>query len=210
MLTDKQQVVLDKITTFIGENGKSPTIDELTLILNQKSKRWVVQYLEALEKKWFLSRGRWYRSITLWNNIWFQTVLNIPILGYANAGTPLVEAKESTYGTLPISKKKIKWDEQNYFVLKIEWTSMNDCELNGKKIENGSYVLVKKDETEINNSDVFLFVVNEWATIKRYKKDWSDVYLLPESRDDYHKPIILSEEDDIRINWKVVDVFNFS
>jgi len=51
MLTEKQQNVLDVITKFIGENAKSPTIEELTLLLSQKSKRGVVQYLEALEKK---------------------------------------------------------------------------------------------------------------------------------------------------------------
>jgi SOS-response transcriptional repressor LexA len=39
MLTEKQQNVLDVITKFIGENAKSPTIEELTLLLNQKSKR---------------------------------------------------------------------------------------------------------------------------------------------------------------------------
>jgi SOS-response transcriptional repressor LexA len=39
MLTDKQQHVLDVLTKFIGENAKSPTIDELTILLNQKSKR---------------------------------------------------------------------------------------------------------------------------------------------------------------------------
>jgi SOS-response transcriptional repressor LexA len=39
MLTEKQQVVLDVITKFIGENAKSPTIEELTLLLSQKSKR---------------------------------------------------------------------------------------------------------------------------------------------------------------------------
>ncbi|MDR1944768.1 MAG: transcriptional regulator [Candidatus Peribacteria bacterium] len=51
MLTEKQQYVLDIITKFIGENAKSPTIEELTILLEQKSKRGVVQYLEALEKK---------------------------------------------------------------------------------------------------------------------------------------------------------------
>ena len=51
MLTEKQQKVLDVITTFIGKNAKAPTIEELTILLNQKSKRWVVQYLETLEKK---------------------------------------------------------------------------------------------------------------------------------------------------------------
>jgi SOS-response transcriptional repressor LexA len=210
MLTDKQQNVLDIITTFIWENAKSPTIEELTILLKQKSKRWVVQYLESLEKKWFLTRWRWYRSITLGNNIWFQTTLNIPILGYANAWTPLVEAKESSYWVLPISKKFISWNEQNYFILKVEWTSMNNFELNWKKIENGSYVLIKKDESNINWKDAFLFIVNGSATLKKIKKDSNNIYLLPESKDDYHKPIILSEQDNLMINGKVMDVFNFS
>jgi hypothetical protein len=39
MLTEKQQFVLDIITKFIGENAKSPTIEELAILLGQKSKR---------------------------------------------------------------------------------------------------------------------------------------------------------------------------
>ena len=209
MLTEKQQNVLDVITTFIGENAKSPTIEELTLLLSQKSKRWVVQYLEALEKKWFLTRGRWYRSISLGNNVWFQTTLNIPILGYANAWTPLVDATETSYWVLPISKKIITWDEQNYFILRVEWTSMNDYNVNWKTIDNGSYVLIKKDEVWLNSSDAFLFVVNGAATLKKFKKDGDTVYLLPDSKDGYHKPIILSESDNLMINGKIMEVFNF-
>jgi len=209
MLTDKQQIVLDKIVDYISQYWKSPTIEELTIVLNQKSKRWVVQYLESLEKKWFITRGRGYRSITLWNWVWFQTTLNIPILGYANAGTPVVDAKESDYGVLPVSKKMISWNEQDYFILKIEWTSMDKVEIKWKIIDNWSYVLVNKSKTSLNNKDVFLFTVNGWATIKKYKKDWNEVYLMPDSSDDYHKPIILSESDNIAINGTVVDVFNF-
>lgn len=209
MLTEKQQYVLDIITKYIWENAKSPTIEELTILLNQKSKRWVVQYLEALEKKWFLTRGRWYRSINLWNSIGFQTTMNIPILWYANAGTPLVDAVEAGYWVLPISKKIISWDEKNYFILKVEGTSMNNFEIKWKLIENWSYVLIKKDETYLNNSDAFLFLVNWSATLKKYKKDGDLIYLLPESNDSYHKPIILSEDDNIMVNWKIVDVFSF-
>lgn len=209
MLTEKQQYVLDIITKYIWENAKSPTIEELTILLNQKSKRWVVQYLEALEKKWFLTRGRGYRSINLWNSIGFQTTMNIPILWYANAGTPLVDAVEAGYWVLPISKKIISWDEKNYFILKVEGTSMNNFEIKGKLIENWSYVLIKKDETYLNNSDAFLFLVNWSATLKKYKKDGDLIYLLPESNDSYHKPIILSEDDNIIVNWKIVDVFSF-
>lgn len=209
MLTEKQQYVLDVITKYIWENAKSPTIEELTLLLNQKSKRGVVQYLEVLEKKGFLTRGRWYRSINLWNSIGFQTTMNIPILGYANAGTPLVDAVEAGYGVLPVSKKILSWDETSYFILKVEWTSMNNYQVKWKVIDNGSYVLIKKDETNLNNSDAFLFLVNGSATLKKYKRDWDLIYLLPESIDSYHKPIILSEDDNIVVNWKIVDVFNF-
>jgi len=209
MLTDKQQHVLDEITNYIWKYGKSPTIEELTIILNQKSKRWVVQYLESLEKKGFITRWRGYRSITLGNWVGFQTTLNIPILWYANAGTPLVEAKESDYWVLPVSKKLISWSEQDYFILKVEGTSMNNIEVKWKVIDNWAYVLIKKGESSLNSRDVFLFTVNGWATIKRYKKDWENVYLMPDSKDDYHKPIVLSEADNIAINGKVVDVFNF-
>ncbi|QFR39427.1 hypothetical protein A9Q91_04325 [Candidatus Gracilibacteria bacterium 28_42_T64] len=209
MLTEKQQFVLDTITEFISKYGKSPTIEELKNLLNQKSKRGVTQYLEVLEKKGFLTRGFGFRSIKLGNSVGFQTTLNIPILGYANAGTPLVEAAESDYGVLPISKNIISGDESNYFVLRIEGTSMNNFVVNEKNINNGSYILVKKEESTPNEQDAFLFIVNNSATIKKYKKDGGTLYLLPDSNDDYHKPIILSEDDNVRVNGKVVDVFNF-
>jgi len=35
------------------------------------------------------------------------------------------------------------------------------------------------------------------------------MYLIPKSRDTYHKPIVVSEDDDVLVNGKVVDVFNF-
>lgn len=209
MITDKQQKVLDIITDFIGRYGKSPTIEELQTLTHQKSKRWVVQYLEALEKRGFITRWTWFRSIRLWNWVWFQTMLNIPILGIANAGRPLAYADQYEYWTLPISKNVIKWDSENYFLVKVEWTSMNEYKVNWKYIENGSYVLIDKKEKVINTHDAFLFVVDNAATLKIPKKEWENLYLIPKSRDTYHKPIVLSSQEEVLVNWKVVDVFNF-
>lgn len=209
MLTEKQQHVLDVITDFTERYGKSPTIEELKNLLHQKSKRGVTQYLEVLEKKWFITRGEWYRGIRLGNGIGMQTTLNIPILGYANAGTPLALADQNDYGTLPISKNIVSGTADNYFVLRVSGTSMNTCEVNGKTIDNGSYVLIKKDEQQLNERDPFLFVVDGWATLKRYKKNAGQVYLLPDSSEEHHTPIILSEHDNVSANGKVVDVFSF-
>lgn len=209
MLTEKQQKALDVITDFIWRYGKSPTIDELQKLLAQKSKRWAVQYLEALEKKWFITRGWGFRSIKLWNGIWSQTMLTLPILGIANAGKPLSIAEQHEYGNLPISKKIAKWNKEDYFFIKVDWTSMNNFQVNWKYIENGSYVLINKKETSINAKDAFLFIVDNAATLKLAKVEGNSVYLLPKSKDEYHKPIILSSDDNILVNWKVVDVFNF-
>lgn len=209
MLTEKQQHALDVITDFVERYGKSPTIEELKNLLHQKSKRGVTQYLEVLEKKWFISRGDGYRGIRLGNGLWMQMTLNIPILGYANAGTPLAIAQENDYGTLPISKNIISGDGKNYFVLRVSGTSMNKYEINGKTLDNGSYVLIKKDENNLNEKDAFLFLVDGGATLKRYKKNAGQIYLIPESNEDHHTPIILSEYDDVKPNGKVVDVFSF-
>lgn len=208
MLTDKQQNMLNLITEFIGRYAKSPTIEELQDLTHQKSKRWVVQYLEALEKKWFITRGRGFRSIKLGNAIGFQTMLNIPILWIANAGMPLAYADQYEYGYLPISRNLVSGDASKYFFVQVEGTSMNDFKINGKYIENGSYVLIDKDEKVVNTKDAFLFVVDNAATLKIPKKEWNNMYLIPKSRDTYHKPLILSGED-VMVNGKVIDVFNF-
>ena len=45
---------------------------------------------------------------------------------------------------------------------------------------------------------------------KKIKKEGDLIYLVPESHDEVHTPIILSEGDQLEIAGKVVDVFNFS
>jgi len=212
MLTTKQERVLNSITEFIARYGKSPTIEELKNILEQKSKRWVVQYLESLEKKGFITRWRGFRSIRLGNWVGFQQMMSIPLLGYANAGRPLINAEEENMWVLPVSKNIIKGDEKDYFMLKIDGTSMNKYQVNWKTIENGSYILINKKDNNPNLSstkEAYLFMVNESATVKVPKKEGDNLYLLPKSSDDFHQPIILSEEDTVTVGWKIVDVYNF-
>jgi SOS-response transcriptional repressor LexA len=46
---------------------------------------------------------------------------------------------------------------------------MNNFKVRGKTIDNGSYVLIKKDDQVPNERDAFLFIVDGAATIKKYK-----------------------------------------
>ncbi len=65
MLTPKQQKVFDIVKQYIEQRGESPTLDEIQELLGLKSKHSVVQFLDYLERKGFIQRGRGYRSIRL-------------------------------------------------------------------------------------------------------------------------------------------------
>lgn len=136
-------------------------------------------------------------------------MLMIPFLWYANAWKPIAYADGNFIDNIPVSKNLISWDTSNYFFLKIEWTSMNDCKIKDKYIENWSYVLIDKSDIDISKRAPFLFVVDGAATVKIPKTESENLYLLPQSRDTIHKPIILSSSDDFNVNGRVVDVFNF-
>jgi len=210
MLTPKQQKVLDTIIDFIERHWESPTLEEIQSRLDINNKRSVVQFLEYLEDKWFIHRGRWYRSIRLGDRIvGSQLAIPIPILGFANAGKPFKYWEEIDLGNLLISKTIIKWEKANYFLLKLEWTSMNQFVINGKLLKDWSYVLVNKDYKWQWDNSAYVCIVNWFATVKKIKKEWQETYLLPDSDDKAHSPIILSQDDIVEINGKIVDVFNF-
>lgn len=211
MLTPKQQKVYDIIRDYIRTHGQSPTLDEIQDAIGLKNKHSVVQFLDYLDMKWYIEKWRGYRSIRLADRIVAsQLTISIPIFGFANAGKPLAYADESAMGTLEISKNLIRGDQKQYFFVKVSGTSMNQFEVKGKKMANGSYALI---DTSIKYSPVdswaFLCIVNECATLKRIKPAGENIYLLPESDDETHKPIILSSDDKLEINGKVVDVFEF-
>ena len=209
MLTDKQLRVLNLIEDYIKKEGFSPTLEEIQNEIEAKSVRSVAQYLDALEKKGFIRRGPGHRNIKLGTDVGFQLMLNIPILGVANAGKPLAYAHEKEAGFLPVSKTLVPGRAKDYFVLKVDGTSMNAFSVGGKTLENGSYVLVDGSQKVVDPSGAYLVIVDDCATLKKVRPDGEFVYLLPVSRDPVHKPIVLSAHDDVRINGKVVAAFDF-
>lgn len=211
MLTPKQQKVYDLIREYIRRHGQSPTLDELQESLRLKNKHSVVQFLDYLDAKWYIEKGRGYRSIRLADRIIAsQLTIQIPFLGFANAGKPLAYADQSSLGTIEISKNLIRWDEKRFFFVRVSGTSMNAFEIKWKKMVDGSYALVDGSvRYQDGDSWAFLCIVNECATLKKIKYTSDCVYLQPESNDDSHKPIILSTDDSLEINGKVIDVFEF-
>ena len=99
----------------------------------------------------------------------------IPVLAEVNAGEPLNIAEENLLGYIVDGEnKKIKKDD--LFAVRVDGNSMNKKEINGKKITNGSYALVKNTQ-DAENGDIILAIVNGNATIKQYYKKQNTITL---------------------------------
>lgn len=202
-LTEKQQRVLSVIGDYFDENFQSPTLSELCVILGIKTKRGVVKHLEALERKGFITRLSRPRGIFPKDRIdEYSSIYDIPVLGYANAGTPLVFAKEEQLGTLKISKNFIK-DSNDVFALIVKGDSMNQRRIGNSTLGDKNYVLVKKTDS-YQDGDVVLAVIENAATIKTLKRQNNSIVLYPESSNPVHQPIYLNGKSEAFINGKVI------
>ena len=77
--------------------------------------------------------------------------------------------------------------------------------IDGKAITDGNYLVVDK-EAEIFDGDVVVAIVENCATVKRFKKDQDMVVLYPNSSNPIHQPIYLDKNTESMLNGKVIKV----
>lgn len=84
---------------------------------------------------------------------------------------------------------------------------MNRADVNGKRIEDGDYVIVNSNDKDVKTGDVVLVIIDNKGSIKRFKDDRANgqIVLMADSSYDY-EPIYLHPDDDFSINGKVVAV----
>ncbi|MCC7289633.1 repressor LexA [bacterium] len=205
-VTEKQVKVLTIIRDFYLEKGYAPSLSELQQLLKISTKRGVVNHLIALEKKGFIIRTSEARGIQLVEEGEYEYMVGVPILGYANAGTPLAMAEEARLGVLHIDKALLK-HKNDLFALIIKGDSMNQRVINGKKLEDGSFIVVSK-QSEIRSGDAVVAILDNSATVKSIKYDENMIVLYPQSDNERHMPIYLDKYSNSLINGKVVMVLD--
>ncbi len=208
-LTERQKLVLNTIRNYFLDNGYAPSLTELQQMLDITTKRGVVNHLEALEKKGYIIRTSEPRGIQVVDNEdpVYEYLVGIPILGYANAGTPLVIAQEENLGILQVDPNLVDSKENNLFALIVKGDSMNLRSINGKDLQEGHYLIVQKD-SEYEDGDVVVAIVDGCATVKNIKREKDLVILYPQSSNPMHRPIYLNSKSDTLINGKVVMVLD--
>lgn len=207
ILTKRQEKVLMIIKKCYLENGHAPSLGELQEFLNISTKRGVVNHLIALEKKGYILRTGEPRGIHIVDEdeeIVYDYLVGVPILGYANAGTPLVSAEEENLGELKVDPKLIA-KKENLFSLIVKGDSMDLANIDGKKLKEGSYLVVQKD-AEIVDGDIVVAILDNSATVKRVKKGKKVITLYPESSNPVNQPIFLDKDTDVMFNGKVIKV----
>lgn len=185
--------------------------------LPDESPQKIKHHLQQLEKRGFISidraKGVMDRSDPSpgWANGVLESstnIFSIPILGTANCGPATVFAEENFQGFLRISPKLVgRSQPDGLYAIKADGSSMNRAEINGKRIEDGDFVIINANDKNVYSKDVVLAIIDGKATIKRFINDKNNdqVVLMADSSFDY-EPIYLHPSDDFAVSGKVVAV----
>jgi repressor LexA len=191
-LTDRQQEIYDFIRDKIEGRGYGPTVREIGLAFDIKSPNGVMCHLKALEKKGLIKReGFSARAIQLIDHKTPGT--GLPLLGVVAAGSP-------TQAVAQEDRLEFKdlFGGPNNFALKVRGQSMIE-----NHIDDGDYVIIRKQETAENGARVVAMVDDE-VTLKRFFKEKHRIRLEPANGN--MAPIIVNDKEDVRVLGVLVGV----
>lgn len=185
--------------------------------LRNVSPQKIKHHLLQLQKKGFLTIDRIKGTMEKSSSTpdWAQGLLkkasqlfSIPLIGTANCGPSTIFAEQNFQGFLKVSSKLIgRPRPDGLFAIKADGSSMNRAEINGKRIEDGDYMIVNKNDLDVRTGDVVLAIIDNRATVKRFIDDRANgqIVLKADSSFDY-EPIYLHPDDEFSINGKVISV----
>jgi len=172
MLTGLEEKILQCITRYITQNGRSPTLNEIGQLLEIKSKGTIHRYVKSLIDKGHLQRsGRNWRGLHLAGKQNRRLTI-LPLAGRIAAGKP-IEAISEQY--------EINFSEMllgpGRYVLEVQGDSMIDA-----GILDGDLVIVRETQSANNGDIVVALIDNNEATLKRLRKKGKQVELIPDNQ----------------------------
>lgn len=173
--SSKQTEILDFLRKFRSENGYAPSIREICDAVGLRSTSSVHYHLSELKRRGFIEmEDNKNRTVTVPQELDATPTLTttaagkIPIVGVVTAGLPIL-AVENIDGYLP-------WEgEDNCFALHVRGESMI-----GAGILDGDLVVIRPQNTAVNG-DIVLAMLGDEATIKRFRRDKDEIWLMPEN-----------------------------
>lgn len=163
----KQGEILAFLRQFLAEHGYAPSVREICAAVGLKSTASVHYHLNELKSRGLIEMdGNKNRTISLPDS--GPGFGRIPVLGVVTAGLPILAA-EHIEGYIP-------WDgEDGCFALRVRGESMI-----GAGILDGDKVVVRPQSTAVNG-DIVVALLEDEATVKRFRRTADGVWLLPEN-----------------------------
>jgi repressor LexA len=191
-LTPRQREIYEFIRSKIESRGYGPTVREIGLGFDIKSPNGVMCHLKALEKKGLIKREVFSaRAIQLVGHR--PASAGLPMFGVVAAGAPtaaVAQDERLDFGDLFCGPE--------HYALRVCGQSMIE-----DHIEDGDYVVIRKQETADNGQRVVAMVDNE-VTLKRFYRDKNHIRLEPSNSK--MQPIIVEPDSDTQILGVLVGV----
>ena len=170
--SNKSQLILEFVNTFVQENGFAPSVREIGAAVGLRSTASVSYHLQQLQEKGLLlapgGKGRKRAIVTA------QRPGQIPVVGVVTAGIPIL-ALENQEGT-------IAWEgDPKCFALRVRGDSMV-----GAAILDGDMVVVRPQQNA-DDGQIVVARIGDEATVKRLRRRNGEIWLLPEN--DAYAPI---------------------
>ncbi|AEC02792.1 transcriptional repressor LexA [Parasphaerochaeta coccoides] len=170
-LTARQKEIASYISSFITENGYSPSVRDVASHFHFSPKA-AHDHLCALERKGVIRRNEAGLSRTMEviseQYAPFQEMINVPVLGNIAAGKPIM-SEENMEDTVPIPASMLKRTPDPYYALKVRGESMV-----GAGIFDGDLAIIRH-ATTARNGDIVVASVGEMEsnaiTLKRFYRD---------------------------------------
>lgn len=162
-LTKKQKRVLDFVSTYIADNGISPTFEEIRKHLKLKAVSTVHEHIHSLREKGYLLKSEQPSRILLPKKK-AKPIIEIPIIGRIAAGFP-IEVIENTEDTVSIVNPQIRTPE-GFYALRVVGDSMID-----EGIFDGDIVVIKKQSVAENGQTVVAIIDDNEATLKKLYRE---------------------------------------
>ena len=162
----KREEILQFLTQFVCENGYAPSVREICTAVGLQSTATVHYHLSALRDAGLIEMDDMKkRAISLPE---CRRADRIPVVGVVTAGVPIL-AVENIEGYIP-------WDgERGCYALRVRGDSMINA-----GILDGDKVVVRPQQTA-DNGEIVVALLDDSATVKRFRKGGATVWLMPEN-----------------------------
>lgn len=199
--------IQEKLLNIIErKNLSGMTLRKIGNLMGEESAQKIKHHLSQLSKKGFIVYNSAKREIRKAQEVSREGFVSLPIVGVANCGPATIFADENITGFLKVSKKFAPRGGK-LFVLRAEGDSMNQANINGKKIEDDDFVIVDSEQKSPESGHYVVFVIDEVANIKKFVPDRKNkrIILQSESSKEY-LPIFIHKDDKYEVSGRVVGV----